>query len=187
MTSAAERLRSSRSLPLAVLALLAYLPSFTAAPGRMPADTKVFLYLDPGGLVSDAAFSWDTSQFGGWFPHQTITYLWPSGPWYWFFETIGAPDWIAHRLWIGTILILGGAARVFGPVLGSIIFWAIIQGTDVFLRSAIDVGVPVISLMTGSQAAVVRLILVGLGIMLLMIFRPQGILGDRKELALDAR
>ena len=85
------------------------------------------------------------------------------------------------------ILILGGAARVFGPVLGSIIFWAIIQGTDVFLRSAIDVGVPVLSLMNGTQAAVVRLILVGLGIMLLMIFRPQGILGDRKELALDAR
>jgi branched-chain amino acid transport system permease protein len=85
------------------------------------------------------------------------------------------------------ILILGGAARVFGPVLGSIIFWAIIQGTDVFLRSAIDIGVPIISLMDGTQAAVVRFILVGLGIMLLMIFRPQGILGDRKELALDAR
>jgi neutral amino acid transport system permease protein len=85
------------------------------------------------------------------------------------------------------ILILGGAARVFGPVLGTVIFWAIIQGTDVFLRSAIDLGVPVISLMNGTQAAVVRFMLVGLGIMLLMIFRPQGILGDRKELALDAR
>jgi branched-chain amino acid transport system permease protein len=85
------------------------------------------------------------------------------------------------------ILILGGAARVFGPVLGTVIFWAIIQGTDVFLRSGIEVGLPVISLMSGTQAAVVRYILVGLGIMLLMIFRPQGILGDRKELALDAR
>jgi branched-chain amino acid transport system permease protein len=29
--------------------------------------------------------------------------------------------------------------------------------------------------------------IVGLALMLLMIFRPQGILGDRKELALDAR
>lgn len=85
------------------------------------------------------------------------------------------------------ILILGGAARVFGPVLGTVIFWAIIQGTDVFLREGIRNGLPVISLMTGTQAAVVRFMLVGLGIMLLMIFRPQGILGDRKELALDAR
>jgi branched-chain amino acid transport system permease protein len=29
--------------------------------------------------------------------------------------------------------------------------------------------------------------LVGLALMLLMIFRPQGIFGDRKEIALDAR
>jgi neutral amino acid transport system permease protein len=29
--------------------------------------------------------------------------------------------------------------------------------------------------------------LVGLLLMLLMIFRPQGIFGDRRELALDAR
>jgi branched-chain amino acid transport system permease protein len=29
--------------------------------------------------------------------------------------------------------------------------------------------------------------LVGLGLMLLMIYRPQGLFGDRRELALDAR
>lgn len=85
------------------------------------------------------------------------------------------------------ILILGGAARVFGPLLGTIIFWALFQGTDVFLREGINAGLPLISLMDGTQAAVLRVMLVGLGIMLLMIFRPQGILGDRKELALDAR
>ncbi len=32
-----------------------------------------------------------------------------------------------------------------------------------------------------------RLMLVGLGLMLLMIFRPQGIFGNRKEMALDGR
>jgi len=85
------------------------------------------------------------------------------------------------------ILILGGAARVFGPLLGTVIFWALFQGTDVFLRQGIDAGLPIISLMDGTQAAVLRVMLVGLGIMLLMIYRPQGILGDRKELALDAR
>jgi neutral amino acid transport system permease protein len=100
-----------------------------------------------------------------------------------------SPDFFGTdtTFFVYAILILGGAARVFGPVLGTVIFWAIIQGTDVFLRSAIDIGVPVISLMSGTQAAVIRFMLVGLGIMLLMIFRPQGILGDRKELALDAR
>lgn len=100
-----------------------------------------------------------------------------------------SPDFFGTdtTFFVYAIVILGGAARVFGPVLGTVIFWAVIQGTDVFLRSAIDIGVPVISLMSGTQAAVVRFMLVGLGIMLLMIFRPQGILGDRKELALDAR
>jgi branched-chain amino acid transport system permease protein len=29
--------------------------------------------------------------------------------------------------------------------------------------------------------------LMGIGLMLLMIFRPQGIFGDKKELALDAK
>jgi branched-chain amino acid transport system permease protein len=41
--------------------------------------------------------------------------------------------------------------------------------------------------MDSSQASIMRFILVGLGLMLLMIFRPQGILGDRRELAIDAR
>jgi arabinofuranan 3-O-arabinosyltransferase len=91
-----------------VLALLAYVPALTAAPGKMPADTKLFLYLDPGRLISDAPHSWDTSQFGGWVPHQSISYLWPSGPWFWAFERLGVPQWIAHRLWIGTLLFFGG-------------------------------------------------------------------------------
>ena len=74
----------------------------------MPADTKLYLYLDPGRLVSDAPYTFDGRQFAGWVPHQTISYLWPSGPWYWLFDSIGMPDWIAHRLWIGTILFTAG-------------------------------------------------------------------------------
>ncbi len=99
------------------------------------------------------------------------------------------PDFFGtdSTFFVYAILILGGAARVFGPVLGTVIFWALIQGSDVILRSGIDAGYPGFSLMTGSQAAVIRFILVGAGLMALMIFRPQGILGDRKVLALDAR
>jgi branched-chain amino acid transport system permease protein len=41
--------------------------------------------------------------------------------------------------------------------------------------------------MTQNQASLVRFMVMGLALMLLMIYRPQGILGDRKELALDAR
>ncbi|MEM9513479.1 MAG: alpha-(1-_3)-arabinofuranosyltransferase family protein [Actinomycetota bacterium] len=94
---------------LIVLAVLAYLPALASSPGRMPADTKLYLYLDPGGLVSRSTSTFEAEQFAGWVPHQQITYLWPSGPWYWIFDTIGVPDWVAHRLWIGTIMFAAGA------------------------------------------------------------------------------
>ena len=94
--------------PVAVLALLAYLPAVLAAPGRMPSDSKLYLYLDPGGFFADAASTFDSGQFAGWVPHQHVSYLWPAGPWFWLFETIGVPDWIAHRLWIGSLLFAAG-------------------------------------------------------------------------------
>ncbi len=101
--------RSRNALELALLAALAYVPALTAAAGRLPADTKLYLYLDPGRQMADALWSFDTRQFAGWVPHQIIGYLWPSGPWFWVFDRLGVPDWVAHRLWLGTILFLAGA------------------------------------------------------------------------------
>jgi branched-chain amino acid transport system permease protein len=88
-----------------------------------------------------------------------------------------------------TVLILGGAARVLGPVVGSIVFWFLINVLGGFFDEATAGPDPLIppSIMTENQASLVRFIVMGLALMLLMIFRPQGILGDRKELALDAR
>ena len=42
-------------------------------------------------------------------------------------------------------------------------------------------------IMTEQQASLIRFIFMGLALMLLMIYRPQGIFGDRRELAIDAR
>ncbi|CAN5544940.1 alpha-(1-_3)-arabinofuranosyltransferase [soil metagenome] len=111
--------RRTNRLTYALFAAIAYLPALLTKPGRMPADTKLYLYLNPGRLIADAPYTWDTRQFGGWVPHQTISYLWPQGPWYWFFDKLGAPDWVAHRLWIGSLLVLGAmgvywAARLLG-------------------------------------------------------------------------
>jgi neutral amino acid transport system permease protein len=86
-----------------------------------------------------------------------------------------------------TVLLLGGAARVLGPVIGAAIFWLILVLTDNILRSAIESGYISSSIISDNQVGQIRFILVGLALMLLMIFRPQGILGDRKELALDGR
>ncbi|MGI9052113.1 MAG: alpha-(1-_3)-arabinofuranosyltransferase domain-containing protein [Ilumatobacteraceae bacterium] len=92
-----------------VLALLAYVPAGASSRGRMPADTKLYLYLDPNRLITDAPWTFDGRQFAGWVPHQVIAYLWPQGPWFSLGESAGLPDWITHRLWIGTILFAAGA------------------------------------------------------------------------------
>jgi len=97
-----------RRYDLGIIALLAYLPLLLSAPGKMPADTKLYLYLNPGRLLSDAAWTWDNRQLGGWVPHQNVGYLWPTGPWFAFFDWLNIPDWIAHRLWLGTLLIIAG-------------------------------------------------------------------------------
>lgn len=108
-----------RNGDVVVLLVLAYLPTLTAAVGRVPADTKLYLFLDPARLMSEATLTWDPQQFAGWVPHQTILYLWPSGPWFWVMETLTIPDWVAQRLWVGTLLFAAGMgarrlARTFG-------------------------------------------------------------------------
>ena len=86
-----------------------------------------------------------------------------------------------------TVLILGGAARVLAPVVGAAIFWVVLSLTDNVLNQAIRAGYVPRSVMDTVQVGQVRFILVGVALMLLMIYRPQGIFGDRKELALDGR
>ncbi len=86
-----------------------------------------------------------------------------------------------------TILILGGAARVAAPVVGAAIFWVLLSLTDNVLNEAINAGYVSSSVINSTQVGQFRFMLVGLLLMLLMIFRPQGIFGDRREIALDAR
>jgi neutral amino acid transport system permease protein len=83
--------------------------------------------------------------------------------------------------------ILGGLARVWGPVLGSMLFWMILSFTENILIETIDNGIMPEAIMERSQVGPFRFMLVGVTLMLLMIFRPQGILGDKREIAIDAR
>lgn len=86
------------------------------------------------------------------------------------------------------VVIIGGMARVFGPVIGSIILWAILAFTGSFLREATSGSDPLIptSIIASGDVGVTRLMLVGLLLVLLMAFRPQGMFGKREEMALDA-
>jgi arabinofuranan 3-O-arabinosyltransferase len=96
-----------------VLALVAYVPLLLTARDRVAADTKTYLYLDPGRLLSRALSMWDPHVGLGTVTHQTIGYLWPMGPWFWTFDTLGAPDWVAQRLWVGTLLFTAGAGILY--------------------------------------------------------------------------
>jgi branched-chain amino acid transport system permease protein len=88
-----------------------------------------------------------------------------------------------------TVLLVGGAARVLGPVAGTIIFWFLISFLDLFFGQATSGTNPLIPtwIMDDTQASLMRFIFMGLALMLLMVYRPQGVFGDRRELALDAR
>lgn len=86
-----------------------------------------------------------------------------------------------------TIVILGGAARVLGPVIGAALFWTLLSLTDNILAQAKSAGYPPFESLSSTQFGPIRVMLVGLGLMALMIFRPQGLFGDRREIALDAR
>jgi len=82
---------------------------------------------------------------------------------------------------IYAILLLGGAATILGPVIGSMIFWVLLSFFSGFIARAVEAGW--LPFMTQVQAGQLRFILVGVAIMLLVVFRPQGIFGNKKELA----
>ena len=98
---------------VAILGFIAYVPFLLSSPGEISADTKAYLLLNPGKLLSRAPFMWDAHIDAGTVTHQNIGYLFPLGPWYWTFRTLGVPTWIAERLWFGTLLFAAGAGTLW--------------------------------------------------------------------------
>jgi branched-chain amino acid transport system permease protein len=82
--------------------------------------------------------------------------------------------------YIWAALILGGVGSLSGPVLGAVVFWVIISGTDTIAKFFFENA-------NGQQLAGVRFIFIGLLIMLTMIFTPSGILGKKEELLLEIK
>ena len=93
------------------------------------------------------------------------------------------PDAMSKTLtfFIWTALLLGGAASIFGPVLGTILFFAI----RVFVKGTAGAYIPD-PIMSTQQTEQFSWVVVGVSLMLIVIFRPQGILGNKKELAFNA-
>ena len=82
--------------------------------------------------------------------------------------------------YVWAIMILGGVGSLTGPIFGSIMFWVIISETNGIAQLIFENA-------NGQQIAGVRFVLVGLLIMVLMIFRPSGLMGKKEELLLDVK
>jgi arabinofuranan 3-O-arabinosyltransferase len=91
-----------------VLAAVCYIPLFLSRPGLVAADTKQYLYLDPGRLTSGAASMWDPNTGLGTVTHQNIGYLFPMGPYYSLVSWLGIPMWVGQRIWMGTLMLAAG-------------------------------------------------------------------------------
>ena len=93
-----------------------------------------------------------------------LTTIYPSN-----FETL-----ITFNVW--TMVVLGGAGKNPGALLGAVIFWAYDALTRFYL--------PRLGWFSSSEEGAFRVMVIGLILMLLMIWRPQGILGKKEELTL---
>lgn len=84
---------------------------------------------------------------------------------------------ITFNAWM--IVVLGGAGNNFGTILGAILFWVIFEPLTRYLTSS-ELGI-----LEPTQQGAVRIMLIGLILMLLMLWQPQGILGKKEELTLN--
>jgi arabinofuranan 3-O-arabinosyltransferase len=101
--------RRASTFALACMALVAYVPLLLTNPGRVGGDTKAYLTIDPSQWLSKVEWLWSPAIGAGGVTHQNIGYLWPMGPWFWMFDRLGVPMWVAQRLWLGTIMFAAGA------------------------------------------------------------------------------
>ena len=92
---------------------------------------------------------------------------------------------ITFQAWI--IVVLGGAGNNAGTILGAIIYWAYYSATRFLpnLLEALHSVIPIIpASIDDARLGAFRIMVIGLLLIILMMVRPQGILGKKEELTL---
>jgi neutral amino acid transport system permease protein len=101
-------------------------------------------------------------------------------------ETNQPSVWVSNfTFMVWTVLLLGGAATILGPIIGGMLFFGLLMLTQGIMDGLVNIGV--LPFLNTAQVAQIRFLLVGLALMLLVIFRPQGIFGNKKETFINAR
>lgn len=101
------------SVALVILAAVTYVPLLLTAPGRVVDEGDPSLFLAPSRLLRRAASAWDPHEGLGAVSDLELGLLWPLGPYHWLADRLGVPDWVAHRLWLGSILFAAGGGVLF--------------------------------------------------------------------------
>ncbi|MBM3827075.1 MAG: branched-chain amino acid ABC transporter permease [Actinobacteria bacterium] len=91
--------------------------------------------------------------------------------------------------YILTALVLGGVAKVSGSIIGPMLFWGLFTFVDNFMRQIAENPIRIgnFMILQSTQIGQLNYMLIGLALILLMVFRPQGLVGNRKEMAFDGR
>ncbi|WP_046471656.1 branched-chain amino acid ABC transporter permease [Allosalinactinospora lopnorensis] len=90
---------------------------------------------------------------------------------------------VTFYLW--AMLLLGGAGRTLGPVIGAIGMWFLLTMFDGLLRDVSAMGL--LPGIAGGELGALRHAVVGLALVLLIVYRPQGLIGNRKEMLVNVK
>ncbi|MEX5634445.1 alpha-(1-_3)-arabinofuranosyltransferase domain-containing protein [Parafrankia sp. FMc2] len=89
------------------------------APGKLTADTKMDVALEPWQFMKAATHLWNSTSDFGYLPNQYAGYLFPMGPFFGLGNLLGVPPWISQRLWMAILLTLAAWGTVrLAEVLG---------------------------------------------------------------------
>lgn len=84
------------------------------------------------------------------------------------------PLFATFIIWV--MLILGGSGNNRGAILGAFVVWGIWRGTEFVIQSLVPAAYT-------AQASYVRFMLIGLLLVGILLTRPQGLLGEEKEVS----
>ena len=98
-----------------------------------------------------------------------------------FFRFINPNDFLPiFTFQVFVMLIVGGSGNNRGAILGGVLVWAIWTGSDTIISAILP---PTVQ----SQAGAARIVLIGLMLVLVLLFRPAGILREKRIVSDEAR